>query len=594
MKFHFIPLLFFLASPAASLSLNVVYPAEGAVIAAEAIDSTFIFGLVQPSDAELIINGTPVEAWSNGAFLAFLPLPGDHECYHCRAVHRGDTLEMTRHVRIRGRGIYERPQIDRNSIYPADSLELFPGELFCPQFRGTSGCRAAFRFEQDETWYPMVEQRHSPFYWGEAVFGRQKSVEGSPFMTLYRGCTKLSAPQHQRLHFRLAGPAGDTLLISPPAVVNAVRRELPRIAELLPEWSSLRSAPDGAYVLFLPRGVRLKITGRNGGYYRVRLSEHELAWVRAQDIRFAAPGTPPSRARIELIRVKEDENRIRIRLFTRTRIPYRIVQDDLHPLLRLTLYDCFSDLDWIRYTGSVSAAGDIRWQQRGDDVLDLRISLNMAHQWGFSAGYDEEDQLCLDIKKPPDVAGWPSSPLKNRTVLLDPGHAPEDGAVGPTGMKEKDANLLLARALGAKLREKGAHVFFSRQDSHGIALGTRVQLARILNPDVFLSLHHNGLPDGVDPFKNRGSSTYYYHAQSRRLARMIHDELIEKLKLPDYGLFYDNLAVCRLTCAPAVLIEPAFIIHPDEEMMIATDKYRESCSDAIVRALSRFFQSARR
>jgi N-acetylmuramoyl-L-alanine amidase len=55
------------------IAIDVVYPGENAQVAVR--DSTFIFGSVGTGEAQLRINGAPVEVAANGAFLAFLPVP---------------------------------------------------------------------------------------------------------------------------------------------------------------------------------------------------------------------------------------------------------------------------------------------------------------------------------------------------------------------------------------------------------------------------------------------------------------------------------------------------------------------------------------
>jgi len=44
-------------------------------------------------------------------------------------------------------------------------------------------------------------------------------------------------------------------------------------------------------------------------------------------------------------------------------------------------------------------------------------------------------------------------------------------------------------------------------------------IAKLTNADLFVSVHNNALPDGINPFTNHGVSTYYYHPHSARLAK---------------------------------------------------------------------------
>ena len=132
----------------------------------------------------------------------------------------------------------------------------------------------------------------------------------------------------------------------------------------------------------------------------------------------------------------------------------------------------------------------------------------------------------------------------------------------------------------------------TREGSEGIALAARTKMADVAQADLFVSLHYNALPDGVNPYQNRGSSVYYFHPQSFPLARSILNMLLHRLQLPNYGLYYDNLSVCRLTSMPSVLIESAFIMHPVEEALILDPDFRDKAAEAIVEGIEEFLRTA--
>ncbi|MBC8184436.1 N-acetylmuramoyl-L-alanine amidase [candidate division KSB1 bacterium] len=108
-----------------------------------------------------------------------------------------------------------------------------------------------------------------------------------------------------------------------------------------------------------------------------------------------------------------------------------------------------------------------------------------------------------------------------------------------------------------------------------------------------MSLHFNGLPDGVNPFDIRGASTYYNQVQSHRLALLIQQSLLEKTKLPNFGLHFSTLAICRAPQMITVLIEPGFLTIPLEEMLILTKPHKEKVVSAIVEALEQFLEESK-
>ncbi|MBV8164602.1 MAG: N-acetylmuramoyl-L-alanine amidase, partial [Candidatus Eremiobacteraeota bacterium] len=111
--------------------------------------------------------------------------------------------------------------------------------------------------------------------------------------------------------------------------------------------------------------------------------------------------------------------------------------------------------------------------------------------------------------------------------------------------------------------------------------------------DVLVSVHNNALPDGVDPFTHHGFSVYYYQPQSLELARAIHSAYARDTSLPDYGLYYDNLALVRPTEEPAVLTESAFIMWPPEEMELRSPAFQDRLGATIADGIDRWANSMR-
>ena len=176
----------------------------------------------------------------------------------------------------------------------------------------------------------------------------------------------------------------------------------------------------------------------------VRLSEQEQGWVQQKSVRFLPLGTPPPHAVVQLVRTYDLGRKIRVKIFSGEKVPFRIEQSTRPQALKIILFGISSDTDWIRHNFSDPLIREIRWKQISPKAYQLNIELNQKQQWGYNPFYDENDNFCIDIKKSPKISGWPHSPLDGISILLDPGHEPDTGAIGPTGFAEKDANLMLA------------------------------------------------------------------------------------------------------------------------------------------------------
>ncbi|MBL0060476.1 MAG: N-acetylmuramoyl-L-alanine amidase [bacterium] len=256
--------------------------------------------------------------------------------------------------------------------------------------------------------------------------------------------------------------------------------------------------------------------------------------------------------------------------------------------LLLTVYDAKCAVDRIRYIeGARDAVSDITWSQRPWGV-EFKISLNSQLSHGFK-WFTSDSTVGIDLYYKADK----SSGLRGKRIVLDPGHGGSaDGSIGPRGNKEKDIVLHWSEILERELKSKGAEVIRTRTDDVSIGLYDRVVEARAANPDVFLSLHGNALPDGENPFVRHGCGTYYYQTLSRPLAEIIQAAILQKTGLHDDGIFDANFAVVRPTDFPAVLIEAAYIMHPDEEAKLTDEKFLLDLSRGVANGLLDYFSKA--
>ncbi len=112
-------------------------------------------------------------------------------------------------------------------------------------------------------------------------------------------------------------------------------------------------------------------------------------------------------------------------------------------------------------------------------------------------------------------------------VLIDPGHGGnEPGATGANGLSERNLNLAVAEELRRLLAAEGYSVLLTRSFDHRLAIQIRAQIANALDPDVFVSIHHNG--GAVAASSSPGTEVFVQHdsAASRRLGGILYEELV--------------------------------------------------------------------
>lgn len=197
------------------------------------------------------------------------------------------------------------------------------------------------------------------------------------------------------------------------------------------------------------------------------------------------------------------------------------------------------------------------------------------------------------------------APLHGAHVVLDPGHGgSEPGAVGPTGLTEKEANMAVAEETKRRLEEAGATVVLTRTADYRITIQSRTEIATRLQPELFISIHHNAEPDG--PSEGPGAETYFQIAspESRRAAGLLWEELVgafgefeaDWVADTDAGAKYrpdaeggDYYGILRRSAGvPAVLSEAAFISNPTEEALLRDPAFVAAQADAISRAALRY------
>ena len=223
-------------------------------------------------------------------------------------------------------------------------------------------------------------------------------------------------------------------------------------------------------------------------------------------------------------------------------------------------------------------------------------------------------------------------------IALDPGHGGEDpGAIGPGGTREKDVVLRIAHRLRERINNSVINgnpmrAFLTRDADFFVPLQVRVQKARRVQADLFVSLHADAF---LTP-KARGASVFALSQggasstaarwmadrenradliggvnvsmQDLHVARALLDmsttaQINDSLKLGsallgeigNVGRLHKGkveqagFAVLKAPEIPSVLVETAFISNPEEEERLRSDDYQEQLADALMRGIQHYF-----
>ena len=220
------------------------------------------------------------------------------------------------------------------------------------------------------------------------------------------------------------------------------------------------------------------------------------------------------------------------------------------------------------------------------------------------------------------------------TIVVDPGHGGEDsGAIGARGSKEKDVVLAIGKRLKAKIEQQpNMRVVMTRNADFFVPLGTRVQKARAVQADLFISIHADAF---VQPTA-RGSSVFVLSEKGasstaarwlakrenaadliggvnikkhdRQLASVLLDlsttaQIKNSMKLGNAVLNEMGginrlhkgsveqaaFAVLKAPDIPSILVETAFISNPEEEAKLNNDAHQENIANAILNGVKKYF-----
>jgi N-acetylmuramoyl-L-alanine amidase len=246
---------------------------------------------------------------------------------------------------------------------------------------------------------------------------------------------------------------------------------------------------------------------------------------------------------------------------------------------------------------------------------------------------DVIDVLFKGVAAPAEKKGL--YPISNtiKKVVVDAGHGGNDpGAIGKTGLREKDVNLDIAKRLALLLKQEGVEVVMPRVSDAFIPLDKRVQITNNSKADLFISIHSNAnrvrslhgfevyyVGTNVNDAKRsltsaRNSSLNLAHAslinystdvkamlwdmlynydraESIYLGRNICKSVGDKIDVRVIGLKDARYEVLRGAQMPALLIETGFVSNINEERMLRNGYYRQKLAEGILEGIRDYAQA---
>ena len=187
-----------------------------------------------------------------------------------------------------------------------------------------------------------------------------------------------------------------------------------------------------------------------------------------------------------------------------------------------------------------------------------------------------------------------SGSLSGKTIVIDPGHGSysgpylDNGATGPTGVKESVIVLEIALRLKKLLEADGASVILTHNTADSLnnpTLAERVSIANSSGGDLFISIHLNASNNA----ESKGTETYYWFDSSKEFARVIQNTLVNQIGTVDRSIKKDYLYVCRnVTTMPSILTEILFVTNPSEETRCKDNAFLDKIAKSLKEGINNY------
>lgn len=321
-------------------------------------------------------------------------------------------------------------------------------------------------------------------------------------------------------------------------------------------------------IVDLPKNVILYLSGKQGDFYKIEETGNSEFWIHKSNV------SEPVNLSVKMKPVIKKE---------------KFYSDNLYD------YHKFYLSHPVLYTTKQNG-NSVELTLYGIESKDNNGNLIPNYKYNYTfdrtvLGYDcyyEDNVLVFKIAKLPDEINN-QAPLKGINIFIDAGHGGnEKGSVGPTRICEKDINLAITQKLFHLLKNSGANVITSRMEDKKVGLYERVKIAKHHNALISLSIHCNALPNGKNPYISHGTEVHYYNENAKLLAQIINDNLSRDLNIKNNGIHKSSFALNRSTNPVSVLIEVAYMINPDEYILLKNDNFQQKAAESIKKSLEKY------
>jgi len=248
-----------------------------------------------------------------------------------------------------------------------------------------------------------------------------------------------------------------------------------------------------------------------------------------------------------------------------------------------------------------------------------------------------EDTAVTAVSRQSPKPETPQTPQKKTSqrgiIVIDPGHGGKDpGAIGPSGIREKDIVLAISKYLKTELEDADFEIIMTRDTDVFIPLSDRSRIANQADADLFVSIHcnasHKKEPHGTQGFYLSAAKTdearatallenqpllledapiidnldelqyimtdmmqSKYQRESSILAYIVEQDIGKSAGLEARGPQGAGFYVLYGAYMPAILIETAFVSNSEEEKFLTLPNNQEKIAESIASGIEQYWEN---
>ena len=528
-------------------TLSVSRPSRDITISSS---SYYVMGTSNP-DLPLYLDGKPIEReTTNGGFGVYLTdIPVGTSTYTFSQGSQSRTISITRTDPTQS-GISYISRIIQNSMYPYYDEAVKSGDLISFTCTAPAGSSVSVTFQ------------------GKTVSLTQKAAAQTGVPATFNGTMTMPDMGQDDATVKI-GPVTYTLTYEGATTSYTSSGDLYAIGKNASLAVSANDYINNVYgdvtieddfYMTLFGGARDYVEEVTGSYYKLRSGGY-LPKSTADIL----DGTPIVDNQVSHVDFTTDERSETLTLTGTAKAPYKAQMDD--EKLTVTLWNTSGIPEKIDFAGS-SLFREITVVKNEDGSVTLTFFYQDGKMlWGYNVEYNG-DHIVIFAKKAPSLSESAQKPLEGIIVVIDAGHGGEDpgalGVAGTNGPTEKDLNFINSYAVKLILEALGATVHLVSEDNARLSFEERMDPARSMRADFFLSFHHNSTGESVDSSKSFGTEVYYHEEQSKAFAENILNGITTAAQRNARGAYQSYYRVTRMTYAPSLLVELGFVVNPVE------------------------------